>query len=195
MLYWAKESGKGIVGYGTSDDRGQSPRLYEIIPRDIDKDAIYLKVELQADVPIDKQQRMMTAIQASRELKMQTRDVLEMLGDTNPEQTVNEWMNEQMEMAYFNGVLQHIQFEASQAIEQQLAKAQLQAQVQQAQSIIEQQAAAVAQAPAPGAPPGIPGAQGQGFNPAAGGIPPQMAAPGATMEGQTGMTRMGEPVV
>src|SRR3990167_527619 len=195
MLYWAKESNKGIVGYGTSDDREQSPRVYEIMPRDIDKEAIYLKVELQADVPIDKQQRMMTAIQASRELKMPTRDVLEMLGDTNPEQTVKEWMTEQMEMAYFNGVLQHIQFEASQAIEQQMAQAQLQAQVQQAQSIIEQQAAAAAQAPAPGAPTGIPGAGGQGFNPAEGGIPPQMAAPGATMEGQTGITRTGEPVV
>ena len=195
MLYWAKASNKGIVGYGRADDREGSPRTYEIMPRDIDKEAIYLKVELQADVPIDKQQRMMTAIQASRELKMPTRDVLEMLGDTNPEQTVKEWMTEQMEMAYFNGVLQHIQFEASQAIEQQMAQAQLQAQVQQAQSIIEQQAAAASQAPAPGAPPGVPGAQGQGFNPAAGGIPSQMAAPGATMEGQMGMTRTGEPVV
>ena len=198
MLYWAKESDKSIVGYGRSKDKELSPSIYEIMPKDIDKNSIYLKVELQADVPIDKQQRMMTAIQASRELKMPTRDVLEMLGDTNPEQTLKEWMTEQMDMAYFNGVLEKIQFDASQALEQQRAQAQLQAQVQQAQGMIEQQAAQAQQAqqaPQPGTPPGIPGAEGQGFNPAAGGIPPQMGAPGATMEGQTGMTRGGEPVV
>src|SRR3990167_1164494 len=44
MLYWAKESNKGIVGYGTADDKEGTPRTYEIMPRDIDKEAIYLKV-------------------------------------------------------------------------------------------------------------------------------------------------------
>ena len=199
MLYWAKESDKGIVGYGRASDKEQSPRVYEIVPRDIDKDAIYIKVQLQADVPIDKQQRVMTAIQAQRELKLPTRDVLEMLGETDPERKIKEWMTEQMEMAYFQGVLQYIQFEAAQTIQQQMAQAQLQSQMQQAQGMIEQQmqmaAAQGQQAPAPGTPPGIPGAEGQGFNPAEGGLPAQMAAPGATMEGQTLQTRGGESVV
>jgi hypothetical protein len=188
MLYWAKESDKGIVGYGRDSGQDKSPRIYEIMPRDIDKDAIYMKVELQADVPIDKAQRMTTAIQAASQLKVPTRDVLEMLGETDPERKIKEWMNEQMEMAYFQGVLQHIQFEASQAIEQQMAQAQLQSQVQQAQGMIEQQMAQQ-QGAAPGEPQGIPGVEGPGFNPAAGGIPPQTAAPGATREGQTGMAR------
>jgi len=195
MLYWAKESDKGIVGYGRASDKEQSPRVYEIVPRDIDKDAIYIKVQLQADVPIDKQQRVMTAIQASRDLKLPTRDVLEMLGETDPERKIKEWMTEQMEMAYFQGILQQIQFEASNAIQQQMAQAQIQSQVQQAQDMIAQQAQAAQQAPAPGTPPGLPGAEGQGFNPAEGGLPAQMAAPGATMEGQTLQTRGGEPVV
>jgi hypothetical protein len=134
---------------------------------------------------------MTTAIQAASQLKVPTRDVLEMLGETDPERKIKEWMNEQMEMAYFQGVLQHIQFEASQAIEQQMAQAQLQSQVQQAQGMIEQQMAQAQeqQGAAPGEPQGIPGVEGPGFNPAAGGIPPQTAAPGATREGQTGMAR------
>jgi len=37
--------------------------------------------------------------------------------------------------------------------------------------------------------------QGQGYNPAAGGIPPAQVNPGATMEGQTGMDRNGVPIL
>src|SRR3990167_1034181 len=85
MLYWSKESGMPLMA--PSGDR--------VEPAEIDKDRIYLGVELQQDVAIDKQQRMATAIQAARELKLPTRDILEMLGETDPERKIKEWMQEQ----------------------------------------------------------------------------------------------------
>lgn len=189
MLYWAKESGRGIKGYGLD---GAS---YEIKPEDIDKNSIYMKVELQADVPIDRQQRLLSAIQASRELKLPTRDVLEMLGETNPEKKIEEWMMEQLTMAYLQGTVQQIQTEASGAIQQAIQQGAQQLAQQQMQTMMQQQATANAQAPAPGAASGVPGAEGQIFNPAEGGFPAQMAFPGATFEGQTGTVRTGEPMI
>ena len=210
MLYWAKESGKSI----------EAPGGKVIEPEDINKDRIYLSVKLEADVPIDKQQRMATAIQAARELKIPTPQVLEMLGDTNPERTVKEWMQEQLDMSYFQGVLQQIQMEASGAIEQaiqqgaqQLAQQMVEQMVQGAQGqqggggqggmggeqgpqdIMAQQQAAAAQAPTPFSAQGL-GAQGMGMNPTEGELPAAMSAPGlATRETATGRTATGEPVV
>ena len=170
----------------------------KIEPADIDKDRIYLSVELQHDVPIDKQQRMATAIQASQHLKMPTRDVLEMLGETDPERKIKEWISEQFDMAYLQGTLQYIQFQAANTIQQQLAAAQLQQQMAQAQDVIAQQQAAAAQSPTPFGAQGVEAAQGQGqmFNPAEGGLPPAMAAPElATRESATGRTATGEEVL
>ena len=204
MLYWVKEGGKPISAPGGA----------EIAPEQIDKERIYLGVTLEADVPIDKQQRMATAIEASRNLKIPTRDILEMLGETNPERKITEWMQEQLDMSYFQGVLQQIQMEASGAIEQaiqegaqalaqQMVEQMVQQQVQGGgnaggaegglpQDIMAQNEAAAAQAPTPFASGGLEGIGGQGFNPAAGGLPAAMAAPGATREAQTGMTNTGE---
>jgi len=186
MLYWAKESNMAIA----------APGAVAIEPADIDKDRIYLSVELQQDVPIDKQQRMATAIQAAKELKMPTRDVLEMLGETDPERKIKAWMQEQMEMAYFQGVLQHIAFESQQAIEEAMAQAQLQAQIQQAQQQI-QGAAQQAQQQIAQQQQGPPQADQQepGPNPAAGEAPPDGAEPGASSPPQaTGADAAGLPV-
>ena len=190
MLYWSEESNLTLSGYNTDEDG--LIQVYEIMPGEIIKDGIYLKVELQADVPIDKAQRMNTAIQASEALKLPTRDILEMLGETDPERKMKEWMMEQMDLAYFQGILQHIQFQSQQAIEEMLAQAQLQQQAQMAQQQIEQQAAA-AQEQAAAA--GGAGPQGQGANTAQGGQPGDIANPGATSPPQaTGQSFAGEEV-
>lgn len=202
-LYWAKESGKPIM----------APGGLSVEPEDIDKNRIYLSVKLEADVPIDRQQRMATAIEASRNLKMPTRDVLEMLGETDPERKIADWMQEQMDMSYFQGVLQQIQMEASGAIEKaiqdgamQLAQEMMQQMVQQQggmggqaggaegglpQDILAQQQAASAQAPQPFGSPGV-GEGGPLANPAGGGLPPALGAPGQTREALTGQTGTGE---
>jgi hypothetical protein len=203
MLYWAEESNTSIKGFST-DSEGDV-QSYEILPDDIDKNGIYLSVELQQDVPIDKQQRMATAVQASEALKLPTRDILEMLGETDPERKIKQWMNEQMDMAYFQGVLQHIQFESQQAIEEMLAQAQLQMQMEQAQQLIAQQAAGAAQqgqqqgqpgsTPNPANPPGLEGVEGAGFDPNQGGQAPANAVPGTGSASQaTGQTLAGEDV-
>ncbi|KKL78371.1 hypothetical protein LCGC14_2025500, partial [marine sediment metagenome] len=175
MLYWAEETDTPIQGYDAEEDE---PQLYVINPADIDKDGIYLTVMLQQDVPIDKQQRMQTAIAAATNLKIPTRDILEMLGETDPERKINEWMHEQMDNAYFQGVLQHITFQAQQAIEeaQQVAafEAQMQVQAQQAQ---EQLAGQQQGQPQQG---GVQqGVEGAAFDPNQGGQPPAQAIEGA----------------
>jgi hypothetical protein len=188
MIYWAKESNTPITGYKTARDG--TPRVYEIVPADIVKDGVYLTVELQADVPIDKQQRMNTAIQAAQALKLPNRDVLEMLGETDPERKMKEWMMEQMDLAYFDGILEHIKFQSQQAIEEALVQAQLQQQAAQAQQAIEaaQQQAAAPQQQAPQGP--------SPFDTNQGGQPIDQAIPGATSPPlQTGETFAGEEVI
>jgi len=194
MLYWAKESGKPI----------EAPGGERIEPTDIDKDRIYLSVSLQEDVPIDKQQRMATAIQASRELKIPTRDILEMLGETDPDRKIKEWMQEQLTMSYLGGVVQQIQTDASGALQQaavQMAQQIVQQAMQQGgqqggpQAPMMQPGGGGGEGPTPFGPPGIEGIEGGSVNPAEGGAPPAGFAPGATREFQTGQTRTGEQVL
>ena len=200
MLYWTKESGKPIA----------APSGDVLTPEEIDKSRIYLGVTLEADIPIDRQQRMATAIEASRNLKMPTRDVLEMLGETDPDRKIADWMQEQLDMAYFQGTLEQIQTEASGEIEraimegaQALAAQQLEQMMQQGgegaqgtegnipPDVLAQQQAAAAQSPAPFGSPGV-GPGGGLENPAGGGLPPALGAPGQTREAVTGQTGTGE---
>jgi hypothetical protein len=199
MLYWAAETDSPIRGHDPEADELQ---LYEINPAEIDKDGIYLGVLLQQDVPIDKQQRMQTAIAAATNLKIPTRDILEMLGETDPERKINEWMHEQMDNAYFQGVLQHITFQAQQAIEeaQRVAafEAQMAVQAQAAQDQLAQQG--------PQGPQGQPGPEEAGagvgagvsgpeFDPNQGGSPAAQAIEGAGSQPlATGQTQAGEEV-
>ena len=176
-----------IEGYGKDN-------LYSIKPEDIDSDRIYLSVELTPDVPLDRQARMNTAVIAARELKMPTADILHMLGETNPEQKIQDWMREQMTFAYLGGVLQSIQAQASGQL-QQMAAQMAQQMVQQQQEQMQQmqdQAGQMGQGQEGLPPGGIEGADGMGFDPNQGGLPAQMANPGATMEQQTGFSRGGE---
>jgi len=149
-------------------------------------------VELTPDVPLDRQQRVNTAIVMARELKWPTTKILEELGETNPEGAIKDWMMEQLTFAEHAGLMQLIQAETSGALQQ--------AAMQMAQGMMQQQQESMGQAgetglpeqqPTPGSPPGIPGAEGMGFNPAAGGQPPMAMQPGATFEQMTGETRGG----
>jgi hypothetical protein len=121
---------------------------------------------------------------------MPTRDILEMLGETDPERKIKEWTFEQMDMAYLGGVVQQIQFEASQAIEQAIQAAQ-QAAVQQVMEQAQQQQGG-------GVGGGAAGAEGQGtmFDPNQGGLPGATNNPNATREMVTGQTQnTGEEII
>jgi len=82
----------------------------------------------------------------------------------------------------------------------QMQQAQSQMALQQEQMMMQMQAQQAMQPP-PGQQPGAEAIQnqlagapgGNGFNPAEGGLPPQMAAPGATREGVTGEDLEGNP--
>ena len=176
-------TGGEIVGY----EKGDNP--YIIDSEDIDPENLHIKVELTNDAPTDRVQRVTAAMNLSQSpnLQMSPRSLLEYLGVTDPEAEIGEWKRHQLDMADFRGRLQRIESIASGQLEQMAA--------QMAQGMIEQQMQeAQGQGPLPNNenPPGIQGVGGQGFNPAAGGMPPAMASPeGNTFENQRGMTREG----
>ena len=194
MLYWAKASNTPIIGYD------QDSFEYSIEPDDIQPGQIYMSVELQEDVPIDRQQKVMTAIQISQHLKMPTRVILEQLGETNPDEMFDEWVEEQFDMSFMQGVMQHIQFDASNSIEQivqkvqQAAQLEAQAMLAQAQQQMAQQQQALAEQeegggggggggeqPLEGTGGGIEGLEGEGVDPNQGGLPAEGFEPGASV--------------
>jgi len=184
MLLWCHYSGVPIKGYHEEE-------MYQIEPEDIDPDAIYLTVELQPDVAIDQQQRTNTAVMQARELRRPMEDILQEMGETDPQGATQRWMKEQLVLAEFQGMLQGIQAEASGAIQQaamQMAQemlGQMQQQQQQMGQMQEQMPMAPTEA---GLAPGL----GMGFNPNEGGQPFSQAMPGATREMQSGLSRTGE---
>ena len=194
MLLISHYTGQDIVGY-------EAGKEHTIDSEDIDPDCIYLDVKLRPDVPVDRMQRYTSAVQMAQSLPYSPQRILEQLGETDPEGALRDWKRWRLDLADFEGWLQKIKMTASGEIEQLAA--------QMAQQMIQQQQQAQAQvppegmtpglglqtspAPGAGAPPGMP-VGGQGFNPAEGGAPPAMAAPTATFEGQTGMTRGGTEV-
>jgi len=191
MMYWGKVSGDGIKGYD------ENAFEYEIAAADIDPTRIYMSVELQQDVPIDRQQRVQTAIQISQNLKLPTRDVLEQLGETNPDEKIKQWMFEQFDMAYLQGIVQKIQFDSSNTIEQIIQQVQQAAQLQaQAQLAQQEQETQLGVGGAGGqAPPENEGLGGSGFDANQGGLPTDLAEPGATSAPQqTGIDAAGNPV-
>jgi hypothetical protein len=120
--------------------------------------------------------------------------IIEYLGDTDPQGAMRMYYKEQMKDAYMAGKLQKVQAAGSGELEQlmQIAEQFMQMQEQMAKA-----------APAEGGPgrtppgpanQGIPGVGGAGFDPNQGGLPPATVAPGATREGQTGLTQGGAPI-
>ena len=185
MLNWGKVSGMGIKGYDENSFE------YEIPASDIDPKRIYLSVELQEDVPIDRQARVQTAIQITSSLKMPTRDVLEQLGETNPDEKIKQWTFEQFDMAYLQGVLQKISFDSANTIQQIITQVQQQAQQEMA-AMAQQQALAAQEGEGEAAE----GLEGSGFDANQGGLPGDQFAPGETSPAQaTGTDAAGNPVI
>jgi len=216
MLYWVHYTGGKIAGY--SKDPETKGMLYEIDGEDIDPEKLYLEVELVADVPSDRLSKTTTAIQQARELKRPAVDILEEMGVMDPEQAIQRYYAEQFMNAAISGKLQLIQMENSgelqRLVEQRAQEMHAQMMEQPAQPQPQAMGAPGQAGPQGfeglppelagamgGAPPnpmggqGIPGVEGRGFNPGAGGLPPAMASPAMnTRETQTGQTRAGESI-
>lgn len=197
MLLYAHYTGNDIEGY--KKVRGAN-RQVKISWADIDPNNIEIEVKLEPDVPTDRMAKAQTAINLNQALKYPTKDALEALGETDPEGMMQEWQREQIKDAVLGGYLQRLQMQISGQLEQivQQAAGEIAMQQQQAlQQQMQQGGAPASSMQQPGmAPGGMPGVEGQGFNPAMGGSPPTMASPIMnTFEGQTGTTRSGEEIM
>lgn len=202
FLLWSEATGEDISGYGAGrEDKGKK---YSIGSGDIDPEGTYLTVELQFDLPVDRQQRINGAAMMKRELKVSDRYALEELGVTDPEAELAQWAQDQLRGAVLAGKVQMIQMEQSgqlqQLIEQGIQQ-RMQMQAEQAQQIGQvgadpNQMGGFGQMANPQDFTGGSGlgplAGGPGNNPAMGGNPAAMNNPGgATREMQTGMDALG----
>jgi hypothetical protein len=184
MLYWAEDSGTNIEG----------PTGESILARDINPKRIHLSVELTPYEPLDEQQKVNTAVMASRDIKgLPAAEILSMMNITDPQTKIKTWAKEQFYWTMLQGQLEKMRMQVSGEIEQMA--------MEMAQGIVQEQMQAL-QGPqnpgdqaAPGAPPGMPAVEGQGFNPNAGGRVPAEAFPAANVrEMQMGQTRLGEEI-
>ena len=195
MLLITHYTGGEIVGYGKGLDK------YTIDSEDINPESIHLEVELKADVPTDRLQRVNAATTMAKALNYPMTRILRMLGETDPEGALREWKLEQLDLTHWQGILERERAKASGELEQlalQMAQEILaQQQLQQPQGgggapLSPEQAGELSNAPT--GPAGTP-LEGQGVNPAAGGLPPSLASPeGATFEGQRGARPSGEEI-
>ena len=190
MLLVSYYTGSDIVGYSAVGEK------YTIRSEDIDPDSIQMSVELKADVPADRVQRVTAAVTMARDLKYPTDRILKFLGESDPEGAMRSFKMEQVEMADLQARIELLQRKLSGQYEEEVQQAaQLLIQQMMEQQAAQQQQAGGQASPNGAGPQPAPGPGGQEFNPAQGGIPPSVATPeGATFEGATGTTRGGDEV-
>ena len=171
MLLISHYTGQDIESYaGTT-------KKYFIDSEEIDPENIQLDVELKTDIPMDRLARINAAAQLKGSgIPFSDIAILESLGETNAEGEVKEWEKQEIDRADLRGLLQYVEAERSGLI-QQMAQEMAQGIIQQAQ----QQQAQGPQQPSPQNQ-GVPGVEGEGFNPAQGGIPPAVGGEGGTRE-------------
>jgi len=221
MLLWVKQGGEPIKAFEKKKDTLTGKNVlnaYTLEPDDINEKGMRIDVTLEAEIPIDKIQRINGATMLQR-MGLSKRNALEQVGETDADASLDESRSEAIEefflKRFFDKLNMKDQVEFQTALETMRAGIQMQAQQAAAQMQQQQQAQQVqmqqqAQFQLPGGggppqsgpegspltPPGAAGLdiEGQGWNPAQGGSPPAGAAPGETFEGQTGMTRGGTEI-
>jgi len=158
MLLWANHTGVPLVAYGT--DKQDLGREYRIEPDEIDTTAIYIDVELTPTTPTDEMRRANVGSLLAQ-LGASSESILEQIGFEDPQA--------EMEKRYFEDEMKFMDDAERQGIMMQM-QAGIAAQQQQ-QQMEQQMAAQMAAQQAT--------VQGQGANPAMGGMPNvQMAPPG-----------------
>lgn len=186
FMLWVHYTDKPLTGFGREGK--YNGEEYVINADEIDPESLYLKVQLMPDTPTDKIGKINAASIAVQTLGMSKEFGLEEIGITDPQQ--------EMEKAKFEEL---VQFETD--LYKQEKMAMMQMQIQQMQMEMQmmaqqqtQQQAMLQNSQGMMGPQGVPGAEGQGFNPAAGGMPPAQMMPEATREMQGGYDRTGNPI-
>jgi hypothetical protein len=190
VALWSQHTGTDLEGYWKEKRKSG---FIKIDADQLDAESLRIQFELTPDTATDRLQRINGATMIARELRVPVADVLEELGETDPEGRFEAWMREQFDLTYLNAMLQRIQMEASGQMQQaiQLAAQQMQQQQIPGPQMTPQESGGLG-APVRTNPRGIPGAEGQGVNPAAGGMPAAQTMPSATREQQTQRTQTGE---
>jgi hypothetical protein len=199
FMEWCAYAEMPITGYSSMSMNG-APAGSEIIisPDDYDVNDLFITAELRADNPMDEMQRINMGVMKNQRLKIPLLDIHDELGYDDPEERMDQWMNEKMDEVELGNVVSEMQ-------------AETQLQIQQAQMEMQMQAQQAMQGQQMGTPPsatpeqgggGFPSDQqgmtaafdqtrGQNFNPNAGGQSPMTAASPMGREQITGETAAG----
>jgi hypothetical protein len=188
ILYWIDYSGDTLEAYpaaaGIEGALG-APEQVVITKDDFNVEALYIDVELTADVPTDQQAKINAAAMAKRELQYPNRRALEAIDVDDPGAATDEWFEEQRRMFDFQEDLKNEAFqnemERQMEMQQQQGLAQENQQMQGRPQQQQQQQR-------------IAGGGGQAANPALGGQPPIqiMGAQEAIGGRQLGGTNVGQ---
>jgi len=175
MICWSYYTDTPLLSFGRKrDDYG---RQYMVEPAELDPNMIYIEVTMRPDTPTDKIGNINAAAIAVNTLGMSQETALSEIGIENPQAEMKRRMFEKM-----------LEFELNLRLELEkqtaLLKLGQQQQAAQAQEQQVSQAAELQNIRGAMLPQGIPNVEGQGFNPAMGGMPSSMVAPYNTREYQ-----------
>src|SRR3990172_1361380 len=176
FVYWAHHTKNSIKGYAKGGEQ------YSIEWDEIDPENFYIECELKPDVALDRQQRANVAMMLVQAGLMSKEKALEYMGENDPTAILKQVDFEKLKDNRINLIIQREQMQLQMEAQQMTMQQQQQIADDQA---YQQQAMAAQQGQMAGAP------SGQMYNPEQGGLPPQMAAPGATREGVTGEDVLG----
>lgn len=195
MLYWLAQDGQPLVAYGQG--RGDRGEQLVLDPGEYDHRQMFIEVELTADLPTDRMARINAGAMAVRELGYSRARALEQVGESDPQAIMQQAREEE---------LAAVALELEKQKELSLGKLEIEQLVARQKAQYEPKTPAIARTDQRGK--GIPGSQegksiqsaivrklamrGQGFNPALGGTPAVMAAPGMTPEMENGQPRGGQ---
>jgi hypothetical protein len=188
MLYW--------IDYAKVPETAMSERMadegmrYVVSPDDFDPENCYISVELTADIPTDRLSRMNAAALGVERLGYSREAALEDIGVEDPQNMMRQSFYEGLLQNEIQIAMQNAQMSAQ--MKWQMLQQQMQMQMQAQQEASMQ--GGTGQLPNEQPTQGIPGATGQGYNPAMGGTPPAMLEPEGTREMQAGSDNQGLPV-
>ncbi len=177
MLLWTHYTGGDIRAFGDEIDE------WAIDSQEINPSRIQIHVEITPDVPADRVQRITAATNMSERLEYPRRRILEFLGENDPEGAIEEYRQEALERADFEGWLDAVRADTSGQLQQFVMQM---AQGLHQQMMAEQEAATPTERGEMGnarnleGGQGIQGVEGQGYNTAMGGQPPVTASPAGT---------------
>ncbi len=133
MLLHTHYSGEDLVGYGKKGDKAL--QKYTIGSEEIDPNGIVLNTELSPDVPVDRVQKINSAIQMAERLNYSPIKILEYLGESDPYGALQDWISWQFVNAKVAGRIQKIAAIESGALEkmaEDIADMKIQAMMKQA---------------------------------------------------------------